>query len=170
MARSSDFQENWAMNIERLTEGSKLYKYTHWLPHPHTYTHTHIHTYTYTQRPRYTHTLWLLDTVTSNGMKKTMKNLNRSVHYHLLLYKETHVLKERVFCVRNMSDIAGIFPLAAVLNSVSSLLLDKRYNTAVHNSNRFQCEWQFHYSRIWLTLLNECRLIHYTGPPFWTIS
>jgi hypothetical protein len=69
-------------------------------------------------------------------MKKTMKSLNRSVHYHLFLYKETYVLKERVFSVRKMSDIAGIFPLAAVLNSICSLLPDKdiaqRYTTAKH--------------------------------------
>jgi len=65
-----------------------------------------------------------------------MINLNRSVHYHLFLYKEMYVLKERVFWVRKMSDIAGICPLAAVLNSASSLSPNKdiaqRYTTAKH--------------------------------------
>jgi len=47
-----------------------------------------------------------------------------------------YVLKERVFWVRKMSDIAGICPLAAVLNSASSLSPNKdiaqRYTTAKH--------------------------------------
>lgn len=54
-----------------------------------------------------------------------MKNLNRSVHNRLFLYKEKHVLKEPVFCVRKMSDIAVICPLAAVLNSISLLSPNK---------------------------------------------
>jgi hypothetical protein len=35
------------------------------------------------------------------------------------------VLKERVFWGRKMSDIAGICPLAAALNSISSLSPNK---------------------------------------------
>jgi len=99
--------------------------------------HTRSSTHTYTQRSRYAHMLWLLDTVTSNKIKKkTMENLNRSVHYLLFLYKEMYVMKERVFWVRKMSDIAGICPLAAVLNSVSSLspnkVIAQRYTGAKH--------------------------------------
>jgi hypothetical protein len=69
-------------------------------------------------------------------MKKTMKNLNRSVQYYPFLYKETHVLKERVFWVRKMSDIAGICPLATGMNSISSPSpnedVQQRYKTLKH--------------------------------------
>jgi len=94
--------------------------------HTRSRTYIHTHTHTHTQGSRYAHMLWFLDTVTSNRIKKkTMKNLNRSVHYRLFLYKEMYVLKERVFWVRKMSDIAGICLLAAVLNSISSLSPNK---------------------------------------------
>ena len=69
-----------------------------------------------------------------------MENLKRSVQNRLFLYKEMCVLKERVFWVRKMSDIAGTCPLAAVLISISSLSRNKdvAQSTEVYRSKNFK--------------------------------
>jgi hypothetical protein len=99
MARSSDFQVKRAMNIDRPILAIQIYRHTELV--------MHICSDLYVQ------------SLPTGG--KTMELSTEASHCPMFLYKETHVLKECVFWVGKMSDMAGICPLAAVLNTNSSL-------------------------------------------------